>query len=67
MSVGGLVCELIIDGGSCTNIASTTLIDRLQLPTKVYPIKLLLHFQLVYIVVMYYAMSFYGRMSLVTW
>jgi len=31
------VCELIADGGSCTNIASTTLINKLQLPTKVHP------------------------------
>jgi len=31
------VCELIIDGGSCTNVASMTLIDKLQVPTKVHP------------------------------
>ena len=31
------MCELIIDGGSCTNVPSTTLIDKLQLPTKVHP------------------------------
>jgi len=37
-TIGGKVCELIIDRGSCTSIASTTLIDRLQLPMKVHPI-----------------------------
>jgi len=30
------VCELIIDGGSCSNVASMTLIDKLQSPTKVH-------------------------------
>ena len=28
------VCGLIIDGGSCTNLASKTLIDKLQILTK---------------------------------
>ena len=37
-TIGGKVCELIIDGGSCTNVASMTLIDKLQVPTKVHPI-----------------------------
>jgi len=36
-TVGGKICEFIIDGGRCTNVASRTLIDKLQLPTKVYP------------------------------
>ncbi|XP_073525851.1 uncharacterized protein [Phyllobates terribilis] len=31
--VKGKVCNMIIDGGSCTNIASTTLVSKLQLPT----------------------------------
>jgi len=31
------VCEILIDGGSCTNTASMTLIDKLQVPTKVHP------------------------------
>jgi len=31
------VCELTIDGGSYTSVASLTLIDKLQLPTKVQP------------------------------
>ena len=34
-TIGGKVCELIIDGGSCTNVASMTLIDKLQVCTKV--------------------------------
>ena len=34
--LGGKGCELIIDGASCTNVASTTLINKLQLPTKVH-------------------------------
>jgi len=36
-TIGGKVCELIIDGGSCTNVASMTLIHKLQVPTKVHP------------------------------
>ena len=35
--IGGKVCELIIDGESCANMASLTLIDKIQLPTKVCP------------------------------
>ena len=31
------VCSLIIDGGSCTNVASTTLVEKLNLPTKPHP------------------------------
>ena len=27
------VCSVIIDGGSCTNVASTTMVDKLGLPT----------------------------------
>jgi len=30
------VCELIINRRSCTNVASTTLIKKFQLPTKVH-------------------------------
>ena len=36
-TIGGKLCELIIDGGSCTNVASTTLIEKLQVPTMVHP------------------------------
>jgi len=36
-TIGSKVCEFIIDEGSCTNVASMTLIDKLQVPTKVYP------------------------------
>ena len=31
------VCNLIIDGGSCTNVASTTLIEKLGIPTISHP------------------------------
>jgi len=31
------MCELIIIGGRCINVASTRLIDKLQLATKVHP------------------------------
>ncbi|GAV90673.1 hypothetical protein CFOL_v3_34079, partial [Cephalotus follicularis] len=31
------VCSLIIDGGSCTNVAATTLVDKLKLPTTAHP------------------------------
>ena len=33
----GKVCSVIIDGGSCTNVASTTLVERLALPTMKHP------------------------------
>lgn len=31
------VCSLIIDGGSCTNVASTTLVDKLGLALLRHP------------------------------
>ncbi|XP_057999160.1 uncharacterized protein LOC131177985 [Hevea brasiliensis] len=31
------VCNVIIDGGSCTNVTSTTLVEKLNLPTLVHP------------------------------
>ncbi|XP_042972946.1 uncharacterized protein LOC122304748, partial [Carya illinoinensis] len=31
--INGKVCSMIIDGGSCTNVASTTLVEKLNLPT----------------------------------
>ena len=31
------VCNLIIDGGSCTNVASTILIEKLGIPTIPHP------------------------------
>jgi len=31
------VCNLIIDGGSCTNVASTTLIEKFSIPTISHP------------------------------
>lgn len=35
--INGKVCSMIIDGGSCTNVASTTLVDKLGLPTLKHP------------------------------
>ncbi|XP_016667562.1 uncharacterized protein [Gossypium hirsutum] len=34
---GGKVCSLVIDGGSCTNVASTLLVEKLDLLTSVHP------------------------------
>lgn len=31
------VCSLVIDGGSCTNVASDTLISKLKLPVEPHP------------------------------
>ena len=31
------VCNVIIDGGSCTNVDSTTMVDKLGLPTIKHP------------------------------
>ena len=31
------VCSVIIDGGSCTNVASTTLVEKLGLPLLMHP------------------------------
>ena len=31
------VCSVIIDGGSCTSIASTTMVNKLGLPTILHP------------------------------
>lgn len=36
-TIGGKVCTLIIDGGSCTNVASQTLITKLNLNTTPHP------------------------------
>ncbi|XP_074292404.1 uncharacterized protein LOC141619274 [Silene latifolia] len=33
-TVQGRVCNLIIDGGSCTNVASTTMVNKLNLVTQ---------------------------------
>ncbi|GAV86346.1 zf-CCHC domain-containing protein, partial [Cephalotus follicularis] len=32
-SIGNKICSMIIDSGSCANIASTTLVTKLGLPT----------------------------------
>jgi hypothetical protein len=31
------LCRMIIDGGSCTNVTSTTLVEKLNLPTLKHP------------------------------
>jgi len=36
-TIQGKVCSLIIDGGSCTNVASTQLVNKLSLPTIPHP------------------------------
>ena len=36
-TVNGRVCLLIIDGGSCVNVASTTMVEKLQLKTEPHP------------------------------
>ena len=35
--VNNKVCSLIIDGGTCTNVASALLVEKLQLPTLKHP------------------------------
>ena len=35
--VKGRSCSLIIDGGSCTNIASTKMVETLKLPQRDHP------------------------------
>ncbi|GAV79273.1 hypothetical protein CFOL_v3_22738, partial [Cephalotus follicularis] len=32
-SIGNKICSMIIDSGSCANVASTTLVTKLGLPT----------------------------------
>jgi len=36
-TIKGRVCSLIVDGGSCINVASTTLVDKLKLKTESHP------------------------------
>ena len=36
-TIGGKVCTLIIDGGSCTNVASQVMIDKLKMKTIPHP------------------------------
>ena len=31
------VCSVIIDGRSCTNVASTTMVEKLEMPTSKHP------------------------------
>ncbi|XP_028230455.1 uncharacterized protein LOC114410712 [Glycine soja] len=35
--INGKLCSLIVDGGSCTNVASSTLVTKLNLETKPHP------------------------------
>ena len=35
--INNKVCSIIIDGGSCTNVTSTTLVEKLNLPTLKHP------------------------------
>ncbi|RVW21501.1 Transposon Ty3-I Gag-Pol polyprotein [Vitis vinifera] len=35
--INNKICSMIIDGGSCTNVASTTLVENLNLPTLKHP------------------------------
>ena len=35
--IQGKLCSLIIDGGSCTNVASAKLVSKLNLETKPHP------------------------------
>lgn len=36
-TINGKLCELIIDGENCTNVAPVTLIEKLKLPTSKHP------------------------------
>ncbi|XP_074292461.1 uncharacterized protein LOC141619334 [Silene latifolia] len=36
-TIQGRVCNLIIDGGSCTNMASVTMVNKLNLSTQEHP------------------------------
>jgi len=36
-TIQGKVCSLIIDRGSCTNVVSVHLLDKLRLPTVQHP------------------------------
>jgi hypothetical protein len=35
--INNKVCSMIIDGGSCTNVASTALVEKLNLSTLKHP------------------------------
>ena len=36
-TIQGKVCSLIIDGGSCANVASSTMVEKLKLPAITHP------------------------------
>ena len=35
--ISNKLCNMIVDGGSCTNVASTLLVEKLKLPTTKHP------------------------------
>jgi len=36
-TINGRVCSLIVDGGSCINVASTTLVEKLMIKAEAHP------------------------------
>ena len=36
-TINGKLCSLIVDGGNCTNVASSRLVSKLSLDTKPHP------------------------------
>ena len=36
-TINGKLCSLIVDGGSCTNVASSRLVSKLNLDTQPHP------------------------------
>lgn len=36
-TIKGKVCNVIIDGGSCENVVSTTMVDKLGMKTEEHP------------------------------
>ena len=36
-TINGKLCSLIVDGGNCTNVASSRLVSKLNLDTKSHP------------------------------
>ncbi|XP_057248184.1 uncharacterized protein LOC130590177 [Beta vulgaris subsp. vulgaris] len=41
--IGGKICSMIIDGGSCTNVASSSMVNKLNHPTFQHPKPYKLH------------------------
>jgi hypothetical protein len=36
-TVAGKVCDVIVDSGSCENVVSNYMVDKLKLPTESHP------------------------------